>query len=223
MRQVNTVQDSKMSDSFWATKLMTPSPFTESIIAKLEPHCEIRNISPRKRLYPKSGGKYYCYLLLKGYVSYHRDKNDIAVLTASAPTLFGLNYIASENITTYIKTLTPAIIGVMPLEKAIEIIEEHHLWKAVAQHMMVLSNKLYIINEQMSAPTSYELIKFLLLQLMSENESYRKSITAVNYILGKTQLSRSGIMRILTNLKAGGYIEIHRGCLIRLNKLPAKF
>ncbi|WP_032939875.1 helix-turn-helix domain-containing protein [Citrobacter youngae] len=212
-----------MSDSFWATKLMTPSPFTESIIAKLEPHCEIRNISPRKRLYPKSGGKYYCYLLLKGYVSYHRDKNDIAVLTASAPTLFGLNYIASENITTYIKTLPPAIIGVMPLEKAIEIIEEHHLWKAVAQHMMVLSNKLYIINEQMSAPTSYELIKFLLLQLMSENESYRKSITAVNYILGKTQLSRSGIMRILTNLKAGGYIEIHRGCLIRLNKLPAKF
>ena len=212
-----------MSDSFWATKLMTPSPFTECIIEKLEPYCEIKNISPRKRLYPKSGGKYYCYLLLKGYVTYHRDKNDIAVLTATAPTLFGLNYIASENIITYIKTLTPATIGIMPLDKAIEIIEEHHLWKAVAQHMMVLSSKLYIINEQMSAPTSYELIKFILLQLMSENETYRKSITVVNYIQGKTHLSRSGIMRILTYLKAGGYIEIHRGFLISLNKLPAKF
>ncbi|POT24849.1 Crp/Fnr family transcriptional regulator [Citrobacter freundii] len=212
-----------MNDSFWNTKLMTPSPFTESIIEKLEPHCEIKNVSTRKRLYPHSGGKYYCYLLLKGYVAYHRDRNDIAVLTASAPTLFGLNYIASENIITYIKTLMPATIGVMLLDKAIEIIEEHHLWKPVAQHMMVLSNKLYIINEQMSAPTSYELIKFLLLQLMSENETYRKSITAVNYIMGKTQLSRSGIMRILTSLKVGGYIELHRGVLISLNKLPAKF
>ena len=58
---------------------------------------------------------------------------------------------------------------------------------------------------------------------MSENEKYRNNITAENYIRDKTNLSRSGIMRILSELKEGGYIEINRGILIKVHQLPEKF
>jgi hypothetical protein len=37
---------------------------------------------------------------------------------------------------------------------------------------------------------------------------------------GKTQLSRSGVMRILADLKTGGFIEMEEGRLIKINKLP---
>jgi CRP-like cAMP-binding protein len=71
--------------------------------------------------------------------------------------------------------------------------------------------------------TSYELICQQLVQLMNEDESYRRGITAERYIRDKTQLSRSGVMRILADLKAGGYVEMEEGRLIKINKLPAKY
>jgi uncharacterized membrane protein len=40
--------------------------------------------------------------------------------------------------------------------------------------------------------------------------SYRRGITAERYIRDKTQLSRSGVMRILADLKAGGYRDGRR-------------
>jgi uncharacterized membrane protein len=53
--------------------------------------------------------------------------------------------------------------------------------------------------------------------------SYRGSVTAERYIREKTQLSRSGVMRILADLKTGGFIEMEEGRLIKINKLPARY
>jgi hypothetical protein len=55
---------------------------------------------------------------------------------------------------------------------------------------------------------------------MEEEEDYRRSVTAEKYIREKTQLSRSGVMRILADLKTGGFIEMEEGRLIKINKLP---
>lgn len=48
-------------------------------------------------------------------------------------------------------------------------------------------------------------------------------MTAEKYIREKTHLSRSGVMRILADLKTGGFIEMEEGRLIKINKLPAKY
>jgi CRP-like cAMP-binding protein len=66
------------------------------------------------------------------------------------------------------------------------------------------------------------MIRQQLVQLMDEDESYRRGITE-RYIREKTQLSRSGVMRILADLKTGGFIEMEEGRLIKINKLPAKY
>ena len=67
------------------------------------------------------------------------------------------------------------------------------------------------------------MIRQQLIKLMEEDESYRSSVTAERYIREKTQLSRSGVMRILADLKTGGFIEMEEGRLIKINKLPAKY
>jgi CRP-like cAMP-binding protein len=59
--------------------------------------------------------------------------------------------------------------------------------------------------------------------LMNEDENFRRSITVERYIREKTQLSRSGVMRILADLKTGGFIEMEDGRLIKINKLPARY
>jgi DNA-binding IclR family transcriptional regulator len=67
------------------------------------------------------------------------------------------------------------------------------------------------------------MIRQQLVKLMEEDEAYRLGVTAERYIREKTQLSRSGVMRILADLKTGGFIEIDEGRLIKINKLPAKY
>ena len=58
---------------------------------------------------------------------------------------------------------------------------------------------------------------------MNENEDLRLLTNACDYIQEKTLLSRSGIMKILSDLKQGGHIVIERGILLEIKKLPEKY
>ncbi len=57
---------------------------------------------------------------------------------------------------------------------------------------------------------------------MLEPSRIRKSMTAAGYIMDKTLLSRSGIMRILKQLREAKYIILERGILVGINHLPTK-
>ena len=67
------------------------------------------------------------------------------------------------------------------------------------------------------------MIRQQLLNLIEEDERYRAAVTAELYIREKTHLSRSGVMRILADLKTGGFIEMEEGRLIKIHKLPARY
>jgi hypothetical protein len=70
--------------------------------------------------------------------------------------------------------------------------------------------------------SAYEIIRTHLFELMNEPASVRNNITAANYIMDHSLLSRSGIMLILSKLKAEGYIHISRGVLTEIVNLPDK-
>ena len=58
---------------------------------------------------------------------------------------------------------------------------------------------------------------------MNEDEALSAYINVSDYILEKTRLSRSRVIKILGDLRIGGYIEINRGILIKINKLPENY
>ena len=62
-----------------------------------------------------------------------------------------------------------------------------------------------------------------LVELMQEPEAIRQNITAAAYIKSRTYLSRSGIMRILAELRTGKYITMERGVLVEIHHLPRKY
>ncbi|HDR2347354.1 helix-turn-helix domain-containing protein, partial [Enterobacter kobei] len=51
----------------------------------------------------------------------------------------------------------------------------------------------------------------------------RLNTTAAAYIKSRTYLSRSGIMRILSELRTGKYITMERGVLLDIHHLPRKY
>lgn len=89
--------------------------------------------------------------------------------------------------------------------------------------MVVVSNKLFSYSKQLSAPTAYEVICSQLIQLMHEPEDMRSKIPIERFIRNRTHLSRSSIMKILADLKTGGYISIENGRLVAIHHLPQKY
>lgn len=57
---------------------------------------------------------------------------------------------------------------------------------------------------------------------MTEPEEIRQKMTAANYILSRSFLSRSGTMKILSYLKQAGFIDLRRGILMEISELPEK-
>ena len=55
-----------------------------------------------------------------------------------------------------------------------------------------------------------------------EMPSPRRMRAQAAYIKSRTYLSRSGVMRILAELRTGNYITMERGVLIDIHHLPRK-
>ena len=199
------------------------SPYAQELISHLLPECTTRHTARGERLDLEVEGQGMCYLILEGTVAIYRKSDNMMLSTARSPALFGLANLTDIYFNDYIKTVGPCLIGTLTAERVNEIIKEKALWGLLSKQLTFVYSRLYNNVMPQGAPTAYEMIRQQLIKLMEEDESYRSSVTAERYIREKTQLSRSGVMRILADLKTGGFIEIDEGRLIKINKLPARY
>ncbi|EFS3370492.1 helix-turn-helix domain-containing protein [Salmonella enterica] len=198
------------------------NPYAKIIVEALRPVAEIINIVPRRNLSLYINNVQYCYLLLNGNFGIYRKNDNRMVAVVYCPNIFGVAGMVAGQSGIYIKALTSATVGKISLNVVEHTIEALELWKPLSLYMMSLSSKLYIYGEKLSATTAYEIICLQLNELMNEKKFFREGITAERYIRDKTNLSRSRIMKILSGLRQGGFIEIHRGVLVNISALPSK-
>lgn len=109
-------------------------------------------------------------------------------------------------------------------QAAVNILNEKNLWQEMAhiltQRLMVLSMR----ERELLGGDSYQMVRILLMELAVYSETYRRQINVLRFIQRRTNLSRSRIMSILSELRKGGYIIIHRGVLMTIAQpLPANF
>ena len=199
------------------------SPYAQELISYLKPYCTMHRTGRGEQFDLQVDGKGICYLILEGTIAIYRRSDDMLLSTARSPALLGLANLTDIYFNDYIKTVSPCLVGILSAEKVSEIIKEKALWGLLSKQLMFAFSRLYNNVMPQGAPTAYEMIRQQLVKLMEEDEAYRLGVTAERYIREKTQLSRSGIMRILADLKTGGFIEIDEGRLIKINKLPAKY
>ena len=98
-----------------------------------------------------------------------------------------------------------------------------NLWEHFSKLLIYTASRVYEHCSQISQMSAYDIIRFQLVELMQEPEAIRQNITAAAYIKSRTYLSRSGVMRILAELRTGKYITMERGVLIDIHHLPRKY
>lgn len=105
----------------------------------------------------------------------------------------------------------------------IKIADECDLWHDVARclayRLMVMSAR----DCELVGVDSYLKVRTLLIEIWAYPQTYRENIIVLNFIQRRTGISRSRTMKILSELKKGGYIHIDNGRLTALGKLPVAY
>ncbi|MCG0455420.1 helix-turn-helix domain-containing protein [Enterobacter cloacae complex sp. ECC445] len=163
-----------------------------------------------------------CFLLLQGSVALHRRGDGIMLNSESAPFILGVSsQFSSEHL--YVRALETAEIARVSLETFNQIVSQQDLWEHFSKLLIYTASRVYEHCAQISQMSAYDIIRFQLVELMQEPDAIRKNTTAAAWIKSRTYLSRSGIMRILAELRTGKYITMERGVLLEIHHLPRKY
>lgn len=165
----------------------------------------------------------FCFLLQSGSVALHRRGDGMVLNSETVPFIFGISNQKANEEHMYLRTMDECRIGQIPLIKANEIIAQKNLWESLTNLIIYTTGRIYDHCMAISQMSAYDIIRFQLHELMHEPDSIRLHITAANYIKNRSYLSRSGIMRILSELRTGGYISVNKGILMELRHLPLKY
>jgi hypothetical protein len=167
--------------------------------------------------------KRMCLFLVQGRCNIKRVGDSMIISRTEAPSIIGLNDLGPDSPNVVIQANSDIKYFQMTREDALRHVEEHHLWKPLAFVLMFISARFNdYLKDHVAIPT-YNLICNLLQKLNEEDFETKATVSAAKYILDRTSLSRSGVMKVLSELSKGGYITISRGLLIRINHLPERY
>ncbi|KAA0263455.1 helix-turn-helix domain-containing protein [Hafnia alvei] len=175
------------------------------------------------RLKGKEAG-FEVYLLTKGRVDIWREVDNRLVETAFAPSILGLQGSVYRSQHYHLKFPAGAEVSTIPLQAAMEIIELQSLWRDVFYYQGYLNDRQLHHESLLINSSTYEIVCLFLKDLSHYSDSERAKLSVADYILQRSNLARSGVMKVLADLRFGGYIDIQHGKLIKiLNNFPRNY
>lgn len=161
-------------------------------------------------------------LLLEGRIDIWRDHDQLLVVTITPPFILGLQGSEFRYSGHSFRASAKTTVRMVDQEVAFKFIAEHQLFMEVMQYQSYVNDHIAYLNSIMINSTVYEMVCTRLLELATHPD-YQK-INACDYILKRTHLARSGVMKLLADLRFGGYIDTKGGKLVSLLKpFPKKY
>lgn len=201
---------------------LKPFPHIEALMKDVLPAADRMIISRGEAVHYYKDDIRQCFLLLQGSVALHRRGDGIVLNSESAPFILGVSsQFSTEHL--YVRALETSEIARVSLDRFNQIVSQQDLWEHFSKLLIYTASRVYEHCAQISQMSAYDIIRFQLVELMQEPEAIRQNITAAAYIKSRTYLSRSGIMRILAELRTGKYITMERGVLLDIHHLPRKY
>lgn len=194
-----------------------------SILAAFDSDCSNMVAKKSQVIEYVSNENHYCYFLLKGSMALHRRGDGLVMTSESAPFIFGLSNQLGPDNGMYLRVLEDATFKKVSLPIVNQIIEKYDLWKSLTQLLVYTTSRVYEHCARAQQMSAYDIIRLQLNELMHETDELRLNTAASSYIKSRTYLSRSGIMRILSELRSGGYIVMEKGVLKSITFLPKKY
>lgn len=142
-----------------------------------------------------------------------------------SPNIMNIDSATFQHMNFSLESVTPCLIDSIPQVEFKRILTENNLWQDMAE--ITASRLQAFAMRAMTAgmQTSYEIIRSYLIYLETETtHNLKERYTVIRFMQTFTRLSRSMILRVLSELKSGEFIELDNGKLVRICRpLPERF
>lgn len=201
---------------------MKPENYIIKLIGELSEPARIRVGRQRQIISLDQLEEPMTFILHSGIVAVYRTRDQLLLKFIEAPMIVGMNDLIDTNAGFYMQACGEIRYEIKPRKSTLEIINNRNLWQEAAYSYMYAIKRLLQAHETSVGLSTYELIRLNLVSLMTEKRTFVCRLMPVT-IYRKTHLSRSRIMKILSDLKTGNYIKIERGLLMAINRLPDNY
>ncbi|HEO9815833.1 TPA: helix-turn-helix domain-containing protein [Klebsiella variicola] len=164
----------------------------------------------------------YHYCLRAGEIEIRRLSDDIVVSYLKAPDIVGLSTYDKSQVYHYIKTISNVELLAIKHENFYRMIEEKKLWQEAFTLSIYMLNINYIRDEALASRNVYGIVRHYI-EIFWSMEEERSRFSIFEFILSRTNISRSSLNKILKDLCLGGYIKMERGKLIDKKNLPLNY
>lgn len=202
---------------------MKPINDINKIISVVSEPSHVRTAKTRQVISTHTHQEPMTLLIHEGLLAAYRNSDQLLLRYFQAPIIVGINMLADMNDGIVYKAYSEVRYEIQPRDIVLQKIEKADLWREMAYLFMFGIKRFSDAYQKSAGLSTYELIRINLLALMEEEEELRLAINVSDYIQDKTRLSRSRVMKILGDLRDGEYIDIKRGILIKVNKLPENY
>ena len=163
-------------------------------------------------------------VIQSGLTAVHRKSDELLMGIARAPYIHGLSAWINENYLEYsLMAQTPCTGFYLPASDAYQLIQDAQLWQEAFCWLSWLNHLLGKRDMQLVGNNSYSQIRVMLSNMSEWDDTLRSKIGVMNHIQRSTRISRSVVAEVLAALRQGNYINMSRGKLISINRLPTDY
>lgn len=191
----------------------------------LAPHGVSFNLLPGQNVLPgDSSLSEVTIVLQKGAFSLRREDRQILVGMIQGPSIFGLAAAANPILNHYSLTAEAECRGYfLPAKETLQCLDRYQLWREAFYWMAWQTRLLEQRDKQLIGANHYHQIRATLLMMRNWDDNMRARIGVLNYIQQRTRISRSVIAEVLAALRQGEYIQMEKGKLVGITRLPSEY
>lgn len=165
----------------------------------------------------------YIYIIVSGEFEYRRLCDDLCLFSARNQFIFGMTSLFYDVGHIYGVAKSNIVVRLVKKTEFFALLTQSGAWPQITK---VLAWYLLIFNKRddiLVARSAYDVVREFLLEINDMIVNHQREINIYDYIQEYTSLARSTIVKILSDLKKGQYIEVDKGRLIKIHSLPVKY
>lgn len=163
------------------------------------------------------------HIIVSGEVEFRRSSDDLCIFTLQGQCIFGVSAIFYNSTHMHGVVRSNAVVRSINKEEFHRLMTQHDLWpdltKVLAWYICMLSKR----DDVLVARSAYSVVREFLIEINELIVQQQRDINIYDYIQEYTNLARSTIIKILSDLKKGQYIVVEKGRLLSLTTLPEKY
>jgi len=182
------------------------------------------NAAPQQLIPNGNDDEPYTFVLQAGAIEIYRRSDDLLIGIATAPFIMGLTAGMMNTCKEYRVVAKIFSTGFyLPAATSHQLIQQDSLWQDAFCWLSWINHILGKRDTQLVGNNSYRQIRAMLMNMAEWDDVLRSKIGVMNHIQQSTRISRSVVAEVLAALRQGNYINMSRGKLVSINRLPTEY